>query len=49
MPSVSFQQILIGVFQPNWKILVKLDHFPNVRGEIPKIFQTTTKLFFNYR
>ena len=30
-------------FQPIWKILVKLDHFPRDRGENNKIFETTTQ------
>ena len=30
-------------FQPMWKMLVKLDHFPNFRAET-KIFETTTQL-----
>ena len=28
--------------QPIWKILVKLEHFPKVRDENKKIFETTT-------
>ena len=28
-------------FQPNWKVLVKLEIFPNVRGENKKIETTT--------
>ena len=32
-------------FQPIWKILVKLDHFPKW-GWTQKIFETTTQLFF---
>ena len=28
--------------QPIWKIWVKLDHFPRVRGENKRIFETTT-------
>ena len=32
-------------FQPNWKILVKLEIFPNLRGlDKKKIFETTTQL-----
>ena len=27
--------------QPIWKLLVKLDHFPKVREENEKIFETT--------
>ena len=30
-------------FQPIWKILVKLDHFPNFRDENKKYFKTTTQ------
>ena len=29
-------------FQPIWKILVKLDHFRNFRGENKKYIETTT-------
>ncbi len=31
----------VGGFNPPKKILVKLDHFPKVRGEHQKIFETT--------
>ncbi len=32
-------------FQPIWKTLVKLDHFPRFRGENKKIFETTTQFY----
>ena len=33
-------------FQPIWKILVKLDHFPRDRGENKKLFETTSQMLF---
>ena len=46
---VFFQQvhcISSWWFQPNLKnMIVKLDHFPKVRGENKKIFETTTQIY----
>ena len=35
------QDFLVGIFQPIWKMLVKVDHFPK-QGWKSNIFETTT-------
>ena len=42
----NFYNNLVGGFQPIYKILVKLDHFPNIRMNIKKISNHHLCIFF---
>ena len=42
IPRANFAQELVGGFNPSEKYQSKVDHFPKLRGETGKIFQTTT-------
>ena len=46
LPERTDDQILVGGFNPSEKKLVRLDHFPNFRGENKKYLEPPPRIKF---